>query len=124
MSLNEKSTEVEETSRQLEENKEDEKLVVVQFTDLDDANYCQHFSDQFSHIDIKSSNPIIKIGERLYSAEYANNLGTFLLFEDKEESTQQQSDNDKSTANFDYTGKTYKKLILTRLFVEEKTTTH
>ena len=100
------------------EQEEEEALVLVQFTDQDDALYCQQFSSQkFKTIDITAKNPIIQIGNRLYTGEYTNNIGTYLLFEEKGEQQQEQS---SSSENFDYSGKTFKKLVLTRLFVEEK----
>lgn len=102
---------------------EEESLVLLQFTDLDDANYSQQFSSQLKSIDISSANPIIQIGNRLYSGEYTNNLGTYLFFEEKDKSATVAAAKTASTSNnsqFDYSGKSFKKLVLTRLFVEEQ----
>lgn len=98
---------------------EEESLVLLQFTDLDDANYSQQFSSQLKSIDISSANPIIQIGNRLYSGEYTNNLGTYLFFEEKDKSATAATKT-SSTNQFDYSGKSFKKLVLTRLFVEEQ----
>lgn len=131
-----------------EVEEEDETLVLIQFTDLDDANYCEQFSDKFKSIDISNKAPIIQIGNRLYSGEYLNNIGTYLFFEenkpnsnnlhnpiansnqannisnpstDSASSTQtNQQPNQKSSDTFNYFGKSYKKLVLSRLFVEER----
>lgn len=102
---------------------EEESLVLLQFTDLDDANYSQQFSSQLKSIDISSANPIIQIGNRLYSGEYTNNLGTYLFFEEKDKSATTVAATATKTAStnqFDYSGKSFKKLVLTRLFVEEQ----
>ena len=100
---------------------EEESLVLLQFTDLDDANYSQQFSSQLKSIDISSANPIIQIGNRLYSGEYTNNLGTYLFFEEKDKSaTAATKTASTNNSQFDYSGKSFKKLVLTRLFVEEQ----
>lgn len=120
----------------LDKEEDEEQLVLIQFTDIDDANYCQHYSNKFKSIDIQSTNPIIQIGNRFYSGEYINNIGTYLFFEQSSETNptfrvQQQTDTtepnnfsiDKSSEsdlNFNYSGKSFKKLVLSRLFIEEK----
>lgn len=110
------------------EEEEKETLVLVQFTDLDDANYCQQFSSQLKTIEITSEKPIIQIGNRLYSGEYTNNLGTYLFFEEKEinskpeesaSSSSSSATSENASSEFAYSGKSFKKLVLTRLFVEE-----
>ena len=115
----EKAANETERSQEIEEN---ESLVVLQFTDPDDANYCHKFSNKFKSLDIGGPNPVIQIGNRLYTGEYINNIGTYLLFEE-ESSTLQVSNGEEipKDPNFNYTGKTFKKLVLSRLFVEEKT---
>ncbi|RNA28975.1 general transcription factor 3C polypeptide 6 isoform X2 [Brachionus plicatilis] len=104
----EKNQEVIDTEEEIEQ----ESLVLIQFTDLDDAKYCEKFSNQFKSIEITKPNPIIQIGNRLYQGEYQNNIGTYLYFEEKK-SQQQKTEHE-------YFGKSFKKLVLTRLFVEEK----
>lgn len=114
-------------------NESDETLVILQFTDIDDANYSQQFSNKFKTIDIESANPIIQIGNRFYKGEYTNNIGTYLFFEQKQQ--QQQRDQDltedgqntesQSTgcgdaSKSEYSGKSFKKLVLNRLFIEER----
>lgn len=108
------------------EEEEKETLVLVQFTDLDDANYCQQFSSQLKTIEITSEKPIIQIGNRLYSGEYTNNLGTYLFFEEKEINPKPEESaaasaatSENASSEFAYSGKSFKKLVLTRLFVEE-----
>jgi hypothetical protein len=117
---------------------DDASLVLLQFSDLDDATYCEQFSNKFKSINIESKHPIIQIGNRLYSGEYINNIGTYLFFEDKSQHQHQQqpptqeeytattttttASNQQQTQDFDYSGKSFKKLVLTRLFVEEATT--
>lgn len=106
-----------ETNQQIvfsqgEKEIEEEHLVLIQFTDLDDAKYCEKFSNQFKSIEITKSNPIIQIGNRLYQGEYQNNIGTYLYFDEKK--------SQQSKTEYEYYGKSFKKLILTRLFVEEK----
>jgi hypothetical protein len=160
-----------------EEEKDEETLVLIQFTDLDDAQYCQHFcSSKFKTINIDKSNPIIQIGDRVYTGEYTNNIGTYLFFEENLQSTNSNkstldkeddavaasssstnlndnhsneerktnnnnlnSKSDKeeeekssnlsssssssaaaSSSSSSYFGKSFKKLILTRLFIEER----
>lgn len=142
---------------QTSKEEEAETLVLIQFTDLDDAQYCQHFSNEFKTINIDQSNPIIQIGNRFYTGEYTNNIGTYLFFEesqsnkssvetsntstsisnesnhsnqekhnlnksDKEEKSfsSLSSSSSLSAASSSYFGKTFKKLILTRLFIEER----
>ena len=120
----------------LDKEEDEEQLVLIQFTDIDDANYCQHYSNKFKSIDSQSTNPIIQIGNRFYSGEYINNIGTYLFFEQSSETNPtfrvpQQTDTtepnsfsiDKSSEsdlNFNYSGKSFKKLVLSRLFIEEK----
>jgi hypothetical protein len=129
---------------------EEETLVLIQFTDLDDAQYCQHFSNEFKTINIEKTNPIIQIGNRFYTGEYTNNIGTYLFFEETQSNkssvetsnsssisnesnhSNQEKHNlnksDKEEKSFSslsstassYFGKTFKKLILTRLFIEER----
>ena len=121
-------------------SEEEEKLVLIQFTDLDEANYCQQFSQKLDYINLDSKNPIIQIGNRLYNGEYVNNIGTYLFFRESTSSSSSSSttahvangnqnelidNNSKESssskaASYNYEGKTFKKLILTRLFVEEK----
>ena len=140
-----------------EGDNEEETLVLIQFTDFDDAQYCQHFSNQFKTINIEKSNPIIQIGSRFYTGEYTNNIGTYLFFEetqtnnstdekisstnlnDSNHSNQEKQINNNNNNNFNsnksdkeennfnlssasssYFGKSFKKLILTRLFIEER----
>lgn len=118
-----------------DEEEEEEQLVLIQFTDIDDANYCQHFSVNFKSIDIQSENPIIQIGDRFYSGEYTNNIGTYLFFEQTNQSTEFQLNKSTNTLQqenipgeahqqsdlkFNYSGKSFKRLVLSRLFIEEK----
>lgn len=110
----------------------DESLVVLQFTDIDEANYSQQFSNKFKTIDIEAKNPIIQIGNRLYKGEYTNNIGTYLFFEqlniEKTTNSPKSSATETNQANTDnqnlvkseYSGKSFKKLILNRVFIEEK----
>jgi hypothetical protein len=113
-----------------QEFEDKETLVVLQFTDPDDANYCHHFSNKFESLDIGSKNPVIKIGNRLYTGDYTNNIGTYLLFEQKSKIKENEHLNNENTSTerieslnktekFEYSGKTFKKLVLTRLFVGE-----
>ncbi|CAF0904558.1 unnamed protein product [Brachionus calyciflorus] len=97
-----------------EQEIEKESLVLIQFTDLDDANYCEKFSYKFNTIEITQPNPIIQIGNRVYQGEYQNNIGTYLFFEEN------KSNDRAPQANYNYSGKSFKKLVLTRLFVEER----
>jgi hypothetical protein len=88
-----------------------------------------------SSVDINSNNPILRIGSRLYSGQFANNIGTYLLFEEKPENLQDIAQDKKeiniaedaiiqnSVQNFNFSGKTFKKLILNRLFVQQKSST-
>lgn len=126
--------------KKLEEEKEDQdQLVLIQFTDIDDANYCQHFSHKFKSLEIQSNSPVIQIGSRFYSGEYTNNIGTYLFFEsdldqkkstDKTASTLQSntknsdvlpatSIGESSDLKYKYSGKSFKRLVLSRLFIEE-----
>ena len=77
-----KKSEASNDQQKTDTNDNDEALVVLQFTDLDDAQYCQHFSNKFKTINIEQSNPIIQIGSRFYTGEYTNNIGTYLFFEE------------------------------------------
>lgn len=108
---------------QEDEEGDEEALVLLQFTDQDDANYCEQFSQKFKSISIEKKNPIIQIGNRVYSGEYVNNIGTYLFFEEDKESNKSQEANnaaaDSAKQNFNFFGKSYKRLVLTRLFVEE-----
>lgn len=114
---------------------DEEALVLIQFTDLDDAQYCQHFSSKFKTISIEKSSPIIQIGNRFYTGEYTNNIGTYLFFKEEDKQPELITDDDaeghhsndnatepklKNNNNSTYFGKTFKKLILNRLFIEEK----
>jgi len=147
-----------------EEEKDEETLVLIQFTDLDDAQYCQHFcSSKFKTINIDKSNPIIQIGDRVYTGEYTNNIGTYLFFEENLQSTNsnkstldkeddaaaasssstnlndnhsneerkinnnnlnsksdKEEEKSSNLSSSSYFGKSFKKLILTRLFIEER----
>lgn len=111
------------------DDENEETLVILQFTDIDDANYCQHFSNKFKQIDIEAPSPIIQIGNRFYRGEYTNNIGTYMLFEQLKNSTKSESQKENSTSEpktqsdlikSEYSGKSFKKLILNRLFLEEK----
>jgi len=101
-----------------QETTEDSSLVILQFTDIDDANYAQQFSNQFKTIDIEKNSPIIQIGSRFYKGEYTNNIGTYLLFEQKTAATNDSLSPDDIKS--EYTGKSFKKLVLSRLFIEKK----
>lgn len=144
--ISEAGTKEEKESLGLDANNKENTLVLLEFTDIDDANYCHQFNARFKSIDIESGKPIVQIGNRFYSGEYTNNLGTYLFFEE-EEGEQQQQQSTKSSeppaaegeseaaastngtatpagaaakSEYKYTGKSFKKLVLTRLFVEEK----
>lgn len=97
----------------------DESLVILQFTDIDDANYSQHFSNKFKTIDIEAASPIIQIGNRFYKGEYTNNIGTYMFFEQLK-NTANKEDNPNDLVKSEYSGKSFKKLVLNRLFIEEK----
>lgn len=100
-------------------DEQEESLIILQFTDIDDANYTQQFSHNFKTINIDEKNPIIQIGSRFYKGEYTNNGGTYLFFEQNK----LKSEEIKNSPDFphsDYSGKSFKKLILNRLFIEEK----
>jgi hypothetical protein len=134
MNLNSQSKLAAEGEETQKEKEEQETIVLVQFTDSDDANYCQQFSEQFKSIEIDSKNPIVQIGNRFYKGEYINNIGTYLFFEEKPTScSSSKASNDLDNTNiqegvasgstsntFNYFSKSYKKLVLSRLFVEEK----
>ena len=102
-----------------QETTEEEDLVILQFTDIDDANYAQQFSHQFKTIDIEKNSPVIQIGNRFYKGEYTNNIGTYLLFEQKPEEEEPLS-TPETEVKSEYSGKSFKKLVLSRLFIEEK----
>ena len=139
-------------NNQEKEESEEETFVLIQFTDQDDAKYCQQFSEQFKSIEIDNKNPIIQIGNRLYQGEYMNNIGTYLFFEEKSSANSNNTESSANTNsslstsnsnqnnnnnnnnnnfisnsntstpsinNYNYFSKSYKKLILNRLFVEE-----
>lgn len=122
-----------------QKDEEEETLVVLQFTDPDDANYCQQFSNKFKSLDISAKSPIIQIGNRLYTGEYTNSIGTYLFFEETwtgnlpppppttstNTTTSEISESSETSTNscYNYSGKTYKKLVLSRLFVEPKSST-
>lgn len=105
-----------------EDNEPEESLVILQFTDIDDANYSQQFSNKFKTIDIEGKNPIIQIGNRFFKGEYTNNIGTYLFFEQKRPNTEEsvETTNSSDSVKSAYSGKSFKKLILNRLFIEEK----
>jgi activator of HSP90 ATPase len=127
-------------SSSIEKESEEEKFVLIQFTDIDDANYCQHFSNKFKTIDIQSDSPVFQIGNRFYSGQYTNNIGTYLFFEQQDSSTTPTSQETTTSAankkedtlpisdstevtsdlNYNYSGKSFKRLVLSRLFLEEK----
>jgi hypothetical protein len=136
----EEKTENKKRSEEEEEEVEEESFVLLEFTDLDDANYCQEFNSNFKTLQISSKSPIIQIGNRFYSGQYTNSIGTYLFFDEKKlspafpssqsseqhnkESTPSESANQTSSAansnqNFAYFGKSFKKLLLTRLFLEK-----
>jgi activator of HSP90 ATPase len=138
------------TDQTKEEKVEEEVLVLIQFTDLDDAQYCQHFSSKFKTINIDKTSPIIQIGQRFYTGEYTNNIGTYLFFSEEDKQQQESAaaattttttessssdhhrndtvttteqkikNNNNNKTNSTYFGKTFKKLTLNRLFIEEK----
>lgn len=130
----------EKTQLENEKKEEEETLVLLQFTDLDDAQYCQQFSNKFKTINLDKKSPIIQIGSRFYSGEYTNNIGTYLFFEENKSnlvlpstssavednivhSNQEFSNklsSDEQLNSYNYFGKTFKKLVLNRLFIEEK----
>jgi len=140
MNFEEKQENINREKEQIEEEEEEETFVLLEFTDLDDANYCQEFNSKFKTLQISSKNPIIQIGNRFYSGQYTNSIGTYLFFDEKKlspsfpssqsseqhnkESTPSETANQTSSAansnqNFAYFGKSFKKLLLTRLFLEK-----
>jgi hypothetical protein len=101
-----------------QKEEEEKQQVLIQFTDADEASYCEQFISTFEFIDIETKTPILQFGDRLYSGEYVNNIGTFLYFEKTTSTSDKESDH--SEINHKYCGKGFKKLALTRLFVEER----
>ena len=140
MNFEEKQENKTRQKEQVEAKEEDETFVLLEFTDLDDANYCQEFNSKFKTLQISSKNPIIQIGNRFYSGEYTNSIGTYLFFDENKlptaspsaqvseqhhkeatssETTNQTNSTANSNNNYSYLGKSFKKLLLTRLFVEQ-----
>jgi len=100
---------------------EQEFLVLLEFSDANEANYCKQFDNEFETLEIETSNPILKIGNRLYSGQYQNNIGTYLFFNNQQNNSEETSNNPTTTeSSFQYYGKSYKKLLLTRLYIKPK----
>jgi hypothetical protein len=109
-------------SNTVEKNKsfsEEEFLVLIEFTDSNEAKYSQENSDKFKVLEIENKNPIIQIGNRLYSGEYQNNIGTYLFFNQNNSKISEEEEIEETTS---YSGKTYKKLVLNRLYLKPKET--
>jgi hypothetical protein len=109
---------------------DDEFLVLIEFTDSNEAKYSQENSNKFKVLEIENKNPVIQIGNRLYSGEYQNNIGTYLFFNQNSTSEEQDALNCSQTSTASsqqqlattssYSGKTYKKLILNRIYIKPK----
>lgn len=117
-----------------DDSNQNEYLLLIEFTDSNEAKYAQENSAKFDALDIVTKNPIIQIGNRLYSGEYQNNIGTYMFFEQKEGTPSAATDNEatlntstassnaqtESKSSYSYYGKSYKKLILTRLYMKPR----
>ena len=115
------SDSVSSTSTENTSNKVEEFLVLLEFTDSNEAKYSQENSNKFKVLEIENRNPIIQIGNRLYSGEYQNNIGTYLFFQ-QNLVTNKNSEEEIgiTTSSSSYSGKTYKKLVLNRLYIKPK----
>ena len=104
------------------DSQEEEFLVLIEFTDSNEAKYSQENSNKFKVLEIENKSPIIQIGNRLYSGEYQNNIGTYLFFNQNNfkniEHEELEEENQASSSS--YSGKTYKKLVLNRLYLKPK----
>jgi hypothetical protein len=112
-------------SNTVEKNKsiiEEEFLVLIEFTDSNEAKYSQENSNKFKVLEIENKNPIIQIGNRLYSGEYQNNIGTYLFFNQNNSKISGEEEEEKEEETTSYSGKTYKKLVLNRLYLKPKET--
>ena len=122
------------TKNNIDSQSGEEFLVLIEFTDSNEAKYSQENSNKFKVLEIENKNPIIQIGNRLYSGDYQNNIGTYLFFNQnnsivkssEEEffncSQSSTSSSTPATITTSYSGKTYKKLILNRLYIKPKET--
>jgi hypothetical protein len=92
-------------------------LVLLEFTDSNEAKYSQEYNNNFQIVEVESKNPVLQIGNRLYSGEYMNNIGTYMFFEEQETNTKQDTFNSQRIS---YKGKTFKKLLLNRIYLDKK----
>ena len=107
----------------MNETTEQEFLVLLEFSDANEANYCKQFDNEFETLEIETSNPILKIGNRLYSGQYQNNVGTYMFFTHQQKNsddTAPESSAENPKGSFQFYGKSYKKLLLNRLYVKPK----
>lgn len=100
----------------------EESLLLIEFTgNTGDDAINQENNVSMKILGVESEEPIIQIGKQLYRGEYQDSLGTELFFREVEgeHSTDTLFDT-KMKKKLEYCGKTNKKILIHRAFVENR----
>jgi general transcription factor 3C polypeptide 6 len=111
---------LESTLENTDNTNETEILILLEFTDSNEAKYSQENNNNFKVLEVESNNPVLQIGNRLYLGEYINNIGTYLFFEERQDQTNSPKPDSLNSQRIGYKGKTFKKLLLNRIYLEKK----
>jgi hypothetical protein len=100
----------------------EESLLLIEFTgNTGDDAINQENNVSMKILGVESEEPIIQMGKQLYRGEYQDSLGTELFFREVEgeHSTDTLFDT-KMKTKLEYCGKTSKKILIHRAFVENR----
>ncbi|ESP02456.1 hypothetical protein LOTGIDRAFT_237960 [Lottia gigantea] len=92
----------------------EETTVVVELNGLTDTEFLKKDNVQCKVLGINTEKPLLQLGTNIFSGEYKDSVGTYLLLNKK-------SEQDAGVSDVEYHSKTTKTLVMHRTFLNEKT---
>ncbi|XP_015921072.2 uro-adherence factor A isoform X1 [Parasteatoda tepidariorum] len=91
----------------------EEAVVLVELNGIIDSNFLFQEDIPCKILGIDSENPILQLGQYTFAGEYEDTLGTVVAYEPDESQNEEEK-------KYKFTAKTDKKLVMKRVFVQEK----
>ncbi|XP_029471925.1 general transcription factor 3C polypeptide 6 isoform X2 [Rhinatrema bivittatum] len=96
-----------------------EQLVVVELSGIIDTDFLEKCENQCKILGIDTAKPILQVGKYVFAGEYADALGTCVVFEEDPDHVEASTDS-SSKPKLKYKCHTVRKLNMTRTFLTEK----
>nr|ACO13258.1 General transcription factor 3C polypeptide 6 [Esox lucius] len=97
------------------EDEWEEEIVVVELSGIINSDFLTKCQGTCKILDIDSEQPMMQVGRYVFAGEYADTLGTCVLFEEGTSSGE-----DQASPKLNYKCHTVKKLMMQRTFLTEK----